>query len=126
MRNCKRCEYKGPKETFPESGVHGDKKYYRHVCKACHVQQKVVRRQINRELINDIKKKVKCVRCGNKDWRVIDWHHVDPNTKLFIIGNSNGRGLSVNTIIREIEKCTPLCANCHRIVEYEIRHNVSG
>jgi hypothetical protein len=61
-----------------------------------------------------------CGRCGNSDGRVLDFHHRNPGEKLFTI--SNRRTLGEKTILAEIEKCDVLCANCHRIVEWEKSH----
>jgi hypothetical protein len=61
-----------------------------------------------------------CARCGLTDPRVLDWHHKDPGEKVtevsqLALGNW-GR------LLEEIEKCVPLCRNCHAIVHYEERH----
>lgn len=56
----------------------------------------------------------KCVVCGyNRCSRALDFHHVDPSTKLFTISN-NGFGRSWERVKAEIDKCVLLCANCHR------------
>lgn len=123
VRNCKSCEYKGPKETFPEAGRLKGVQYYRHICLDCYHKQKLSRRHRIRAFLDYVKQEVECVRCGNNDWRVIEWHHSNPEEKEFILGNAVNLGISIERIQKELEKCTPLCANCHRIVEYEIKHN---
>ena len=59
-----------------------------------------------------------CSRCGETDQRVMQFHHVDPSTKLFTIANG---AQSAARLRAEIAKCVVLCANCHIIVESEER-----
>ena len=72
-----------------------------------------VRIRNNQKKLVDYKKKIKCKECGLKDYRVIDFHHL--RDKEFAISNMVYRGYSWNRIQKEIEKCIPLCSNCHRI-----------
>lgn len=54
-----------------------------------------------------------CVRCGYcKVIQALQFHHVDPSTKLFELGMRN---LSKRWEVLEAEarKCELLCANCH-------------
>lgn len=44
---------------------------------------------------------------------VYDFHHVDPETKTFTIGEHMGK--AIKTLKQEAEKCVLLCSNCHRI-----------
>ena len=53
-----------------------------------------------------------CELCPERDPVVIDFHHV--NGKDFTISSQLGGGLE--RVLREIEKCRRLCANCHRKV----------
>jgi len=55
-----------------------------------------------------------CVICNESDPIVIDFHHVNPETKSFTIGQGTCR--SNEQILQEVEKCVCLCANCHRRV----------
>jgi len=43
---------------------------------------------------------------------VLDFHHIDKETKEFTIGTIK-KG-SKEKILKEIDKCVCLCANCHR------------
>jgi hypothetical protein len=56
-----------------------------------------------------------CAKCGDKRHYVIDAHHLDPTKKDFSIGTSM-RGINVTKL--ELEKCIPLCSNCHREFHY--------
>ena len=56
-----------------------------------------------------------CSRCEIEDYRVIDAHHTDADTKL----GSAALIKNVQTMIQELAKCIALCANCHRITHME-------
>jgi hypothetical protein len=58
----------------------------------------------------------KCADCGlqTKHNCVYDFHHLEPFKKDFGISNS-GHTKSWEKIKAELEKCTMICANCHRI-----------
>ena len=52
-----------------------------------------------------------CIACGEIDSDLIDWHHVNPEDKLYTVGMSH---LSQDKWWNEVLKCVPLCALCHR------------
>lgn len=54
-----------------------------------------------------------CIRCGEKDPVCIDAHHVEPSNKSFTLVRKNA-DRSEKSWIAELDKCVPLCANCHR------------
>ncbi len=61
----------------------------------------------------------KCQRCGWKeDQAGLQFHHLDPGKKNFIIGNAANK--SWNSIKSEVKKCKLLCANCH-IIEHSTK-----
>ena len=56
----------------------------------------------------------KCDRCDyDKCSRALEFHHIDPSTKLFSI-SQDGKTRAWETVKSEIDKCVLLCANCHR------------
>lgn len=60
----------------------------------------------------------KCSRCGESyPSCVYDFHHVDPKTKEFTIGEN--MLVAEERFFNEVKKCTLLCANCHRITHSE-------
>jgi len=65
-----------------------------------------------------LKSQVGCNNCKNKDFRVLEFHHINPKIKKFRLDLSCVLR-SWNSIIKEIKKCEILCANCHRIKEFE-------
>jgi hypothetical protein len=55
----------------------------------------------------------RCEDCGYDGHpTALDLHHRDPSTKEFALGSSSA---SLARIRAEAEKCTLLCANCHRL-----------
>lgn len=65
----------------------------------------------------------KCAYCGLvDDYRIYDFHHVDPDTKEFGIGSSSTTR-SKQAYADEAKKCVMLCSNCHRKVENKIIPN---
>jgi hypothetical protein len=62
-----------------------------------------------------------CERCGFMfPACAMDFHHVDPSTKWFSLSTGVFRH-SKESMLLEIQKCTLLCACCHRITENELR-----
>ena len=56
----------------------------------------------------------KCTKCGyNKCNAALDFHHLDPTKKEFPIPRKKQLTLT-QPIKDELDKCTILCANCHR------------
>jgi hypothetical protein len=45
----------------------------------------------------------------------MDLHHVDPTTKEFTVADALGK-VGYERLQKEIEKCIPLCAICHRLL----------
>lgn len=55
----------------------------------------------------------RCVDCGyDACLGGLEFHHRDPTTKAFGIGNFSG---ALERLEREASKCDLLCANCHRL-----------
>ena len=118
MRKCRYCHEDKLIEQFDIANKIKGKEYRRWKCKTCYLQMKLDRRKRQRQWLNEYKMTLSCEKCGFSDWRCIEFHH-ENNDKEFNVSEMIGWGK--DTIIREIEKCIPLCANCHRIVEFENR-----
>lgn len=64
--------------------------------------------------VDELKAKTPCVDCGQVfKPRISDWHHKDSSTKLKIVSVLR-HSTTLPAVLREIEKCDLLCANCHR------------
>lgn len=57
---------------------------------------------------------VECYMCGSH--HNIHYHHLDPDKKEFGIAKAWSSGKTDEEIQKEIDKCIPLCGNCHKIV----------
>jgi len=74
--------------------------------------------QARKEKWINFMKQHKCADCGHDDYRVLQWHHIDPKTKSFTIG-AYARQKPWDTLMKEVKKCKCLCAYCHIILHYE-------
>lgn len=58
-------------------------------------------------------KEWKCCICGYaRCKRALEFHHVEPHEKDFVIAAAYT--VSFARLKRELEKCVLVCANCHR------------
>lgn len=97
------------------------RKYHRdwyHAHKHIHGPRKTARAAKQHKFLVRIASEIKlflgCVYCGyNHHPRALDFHHKKPELKSFNVSNINCR--SVMRMLKEIEKCDVVCANCHRI-----------
>lgn len=53
-------------------------------------------------------------KCRDKRLYIIDAHHINPDIKEFNISDTRG----IKSIKLELEKCIPLCSNCHKEFHY--------
>jgi len=67
-----------------------------------------------------------CSECGEERWQCLDFHHRDQSDKKESISDMARGGYSLETLLREIEKCDLTCANCHRRHHKGNRWNESG
>src|SRR6266550_7255514 len=62
-----------------------------------------------------------CIKCGESDPIVLEFHHRDRLSKAFTIAHRLNR-ISIETALKEIAKCDVLCANCHRRITSQNSH----
>lgn len=75
-------------------------------------EARYLRKQII-ELVHK-RKAIPCTDCGKQyPYYVMDFDHVDPNTKVANIGQLS-KWRSIESISKEMDKCEVVCANCHR------------
>lgn len=55
-----------------------------------------------------------CIRCGEDHPACIDFHHRDPGQKVEKVTDMVRNGWGIQRIKDELNKCDPVCANCHR------------
>lgn len=54
-----------------------------------------------------------CVVCGEKHPSCLQYHHLDPSTKVDRVNRLLAQTKSLEKVIAEIAKCELICANCH-------------
>ena len=96
---CDECRKKKSKET-----------YYKHHLTNLNRIKKYKKQ--NKEWFLNLKESLCCCVCGESENSCLDFHHIDSNEKEFDISNCSES--SKSKIIKEINKCACLCANCHR------------
>ena len=72
-------------------------------------------RERRRQYLFDYKKELSCVYCGVNNPLCIDLDHIDVSTKKFDISTAVTNGTSWQRVLEEIDKCQPVCRNCHNI-----------
>lgn len=89
-------------------------------CKECHCNYMKNKYQQNKTEIGEIKAGIGCAKCGDARSYVLDFHHIDPSTKVNTIARltSNRYNAMNEELQNEIKKCIVLCANCHREWHY--------
>lgn len=85
-------------------------------CKECHSGYMKQKYQENKNIVGEIKSSQGCAKCGDTRPYVLDFHHVNPTTKIERVAKmvSNHYNANNKEIQEEIAKCVILCANCHR------------
>lgn len=114
---CGKCKIKKPFDSFYKYKKNG--KFYKN-CKLCHNKNPAKRlRNLKIKCVNY--KGGMCKKCGyNKFIGSLDFHHIEPEHKDFMISHSF---TSFNNLHKkELDKCILLCSNCHRI-EHSKKNN---
>lgn len=121
---CSCCKKEKPKEEFYTRSR--NKSNIQSICKECN--KKKYNKNRNEKALKEkydllLLKGGKCSNCGLEvtldNTVVFDFHHLDENTKTFSITTS--RNTKKEDLYTEIEKCTILCANCHRLYHHNKR-----
>lgn len=114
-------------------------------CKPCHrkylqgyyvenkgkyVEKAMEWNRAQRRVLTDLVVKVKdrpCMDCGNSYHPcVMDFDHRVPQEKVANISRLVALPSSVEKLQREMSKCDVVCANCHRMREWERTHRLTG
>lgn len=108
---CRKCNSEYQKDWHQKNAVYRREQIYG-------------RRKEIKEWFDNIRKdnNFKCSVCGENRVATLDFHHRDPSKKDGNISVITQRGWSKSKILKEIEKCDILCANCHRMLHYEERN----
>ncbi|MFA7219305.1 MAG: hypothetical protein WC119_02215 [Synergistaceae bacterium] len=97
------------------------------LCRNCHqeLHHKISQNYQHKKEILRIHGSEKCQECGyNKNISCLEFHHNDPTTKKYKIGEITDPRLNINNLSRfkkEIRKCSVLCCNCHQMRHVNIQ-----
>lgn len=80
------------------------------------------RRVARRKWFDSYKSNIGC-KCGESHPGCLDYHHKNGDDKKLELSRMIEMGFSIKNILKEVEKCTLMCANCHRKLHYSERHN---
>lgn len=128
MKSCSSCKIEKSLNDFNKNKSQKDG--LQRICKICSKasdkkcyskQGPLIRKIRNLEVINRNKKFIlkykkifgKCVDCGVKDYRVLQFDHI--KDKKHNISDMIYEGRKIQIIKEEIRKCEIRCANCHQI-----------
>jgi hypothetical protein len=118
LKTCRYCHKQYPETDFGVAATLPNKVYRRQKCRHCYRKTKKLLITRQRKWVKEYKIQKKCERCGISDFRVLDFHHSSPRKKDFNISDFRYKA-GFSKLKEEVEKCSLLCANCHRIVHYE-------
>ena len=112
---CSHCGIEKPIEEFAyRDKAKGTR---RAECKQC-INEKMKKKYYEKkDALNDYKKQQHCIKCGENRFYVLDFHHLDPTTKVNTVAKLAAHS-SPDSMWKEIDKCVCLCANCHREFHY--------
>ncbi len=121
MKQCRYCKKSFPETDFGVAKTTPKKVYRRQKCRYCYRKTKNIQKSSRRQWIDDYKAERGCEKCGNKDYRVLDFHHKISSLKKFSISDFYYYQFSMEKTKEEIAKCIVVCANCHRILHHNAR-----
>jgi hypothetical protein len=125
-KKCPSCNIIKPLDNFYKGGGK---------CKPCQHSYNKIHNKVNKDIYKKYQKKsskkcydrgqefmdrVKsiygCIKCGERRFWVIDYHHKNPKSKTHPIPWY--KTSTIDIIKKEIRKCVPLCRNCHMDFHY--------
>ena len=79
------------------------------------LSRKRQRRLRRREWYRRYKQRLSCEKCPESRVRALQFHHKDDYVKKENVSDMAKRGYSKKKILKEMNKCKVLCANCHAV-----------
>lgn len=113
---CTKCGKELPIEDF--NWRNKEKGTRRSECKTCHADFMKEVYKNKKKTVTEIKKNLKCAKCGEEREYCLDFHHTNPNEKENTIARMTSNNYRLDTVLNEIKKCIVLCSNCHREFHY--------
>lgn len=132
MKICSSCKVNKNLSEFPPNKNNRDgfnkkcrdcynqyMKFYYEKNKIKHLSRVSINNKIKldevRDYIYSFLLKNPCVDCGESNPVVLEFDHIDIETKNDSISNMIRKRVSIDKIAEEIVKCEVRCANCHKI-----------
>ncbi len=114
---------------MPFKNAEDKKKYHKRYIKEWYQKNKqthkrniTANKKRKQEWLREYKSGLSCSDCGASHPAIIDFHHI--SDKEFQISKwITTKNCSIEKLKQEIEKCVPLCKNCHAILHWEQRQN---
>lgn len=69
----------------------------------------------------DYKSALKYEMCSENHVSCLEFHHTDPSEKEMNVSLAVNNGWGKERILKEIEKCSVLCANCHKKLHWSMK-----
>lgn len=127
---CFKCQQDLPLSSFNKNSSKKDG--LAHECRECkklyqrkfyldnkqdHILKANSRKQELRRKLKELKSTLKC-NCGESHPACLQFHHINDDKEIEV-STAVSLGWSWYKIVKEIEKCQVLCANCHFKLHYE-------
>lgn len=78
------------------------------------------RREMIRSFFAQYKMALGCDYCPESYYACLEFHHSKDNKKEREIASMIATGYSIERILKEVQNCELLCANCHRKLTYGV------
>ena len=116
-KKCLKCE---EEKAVKDYWYNKKRKAYNGVCKSCY-KIKNNKTRLARKIKLVKMKGGKCHICGySRNLAAFDFHHVKERGFKRGVSLANSNGISMENLIKELDKCILLCRNCHSETHYPL------
>lgn len=113
--------YKDYEKGLAHNREYNRRYYHEHEDRRRYLVQKALKRKKEiRDWFKSYKKTLSCSVCGENHPACLDFHHKDNDGRSNWLSLAASRGWSKKRILKEIDKCSVLCANCHRKLHSDV------
>lgn len=107
------CDCKACRKKYRDQHYQDNKEYYKSKARAYKAKKQ--------QEFDELRKTLKCSKCGEDRFYCLDFHHIDPSDKEAEVTKLIE---SPRKLKEELKKCIVLCSNCHRELHYKERMQV--
>lgn len=107
------CDCKACRKKYRDQHYQDNKEYYKSKARAYKAKKQ--------QEFDELRKTLKCSKCGEDRFYCLDFHHIDPLDKEAEVTKLIE---SPRKLKEELKKCIVLCSNCHRELHYKERMQV--